>query len=116
MQVGAPQAVVVSILSVEDDLQRFSRRLAAEVNQGPLHLARVVATGTQVYPVRLDTLRDSATLLRCEFRMRHAATPISIEVARGLLERIRSHQVLEAQLIDDHGMVIGPVEEFSVAS
>lgn len=111
-----PMAVIVSILSGDEDLQRTCRRLAAEVNHGPMHLARVVATGTQVYPVRLDSLRDTATLLRCEFRMRNTGQPVSIESARDLLDRLNSFEILDSHLVDVTGLSAGPVVDLRVAS
>lgn len=111
-----PAAIVVSILSVDEDLQRFCRRLASDVNPSSLHLARVVATGTQIYPIRLDTLRDTATVLRCEFRMRNAGSPITREVVRDLLDRLDAHELLDSHLVDARGSSTGPVDELPVAS
>lgn len=111
-----PKGLVVSILCVEDDLQRFCRRLVSIVNHGPMHLARVVATGSQIYPTRSDTIRDSATLLRCEFRMRNSGTTVNEDEARKLLDRISVYQVLDSHLVDESGVNIGPVDKFAAAS
>ena len=111
-----PKGLVVSILCVDDDLQRFCRRLVSIVNHGPMHLARVVATGSQIYPTRSDTIRDSATLLRCEFRMRNTGTTVDENEARKLLDRIAVYQVLDSHLVDESGVNIGPVDKFAAAS
>jgi len=111
-----PKGLVVSILCVEDDLQRFCRRLVAIVNHGPMHLARVVATGSQIYPTRSDTIRDSATLLRCEFRMRNSGTSVDEDEARKLLDRISVYQLLDSHLVDESGVNIGPADRFAAAS
>lgn len=111
-----PKGLVVSILCVDDDLPRFCRRLVSIVNHGPMHLARVVATGSQIYPTRSDTIRDSATLLRCEFRMRNTGTTVDENEARKLLDRISVYQVLDSHLVDESGVNIGPVDNFAAAS
>lgn len=113
---GAPQGVVVSLLCKEEEPQRFCRRLATVVNNGAMHLVRAVATGSQVYPVGMNTAPGSATLLRCEFRLRHAVRPIRDADVRDLLDRIRELQVLDAHLVDEHGVNIGPAAEVAVAS
>lgn len=111
-----PRAVVVSILCIDDEPQSFCRRLASVVNHGRMHLAQVVSTGSQIYPVRTDSVRGSATLLRCEFRMRESGIDVSDEDVRGLLERISTYQVLDSFLIDGHGVNIGPASDFAQAS
>ena len=111
-----PMGMVVSILCVEEDLQRFCRRLVGLVNHGPMHLAQAIATGSQVYPTRSDTVRGSATVLRCEFRMRNTGLPVGEVDALGLLDRISTHQILDSHLIDASGTNLGPVQNFAVAS
>lgn len=108
--------VVLSILCMEDDLHRFCRRLSAAVNQGSMHLNSVVATGSQIYPVRVDTIRYSPTLLRCEFRMRHAGHKVSEFDAHALIARVRNCQILDSQFVDEDGNPVGPVQKYSVAS
>lgn len=103
-----PMGVVVSILCTDDDPQRFSRRLVAMVNHGPMHVSHVVAAGLQIYPVRVDTLRGSATLLRVEFRMRNSGTPVGEADIRDLFQRIASLEVLDSHLFDANGVNLGP--------
>jgi hypothetical protein len=104
---GTAHALVVSVLCVEDDLQRFSRRLASQVNQSRMHLASVLATGTQVYPVRVDSLRGTASILRCEFRMRNTGAPVTMHEAGDVMRRITGAQVLEAHMVDGDGNSVG---------
>ncbi|MGA0878806.1 MAG: hypothetical protein ACO3SP_06765, partial [Ilumatobacteraceae bacterium] len=95
---GIISGIVVTLLCVDGEPQRFGRRLAATVNPGPMHLARIVSTGTQIYPVRDDALGEP-TMLRCEFRMRNAAAEVTDEEARRLLERIDDFNVIKAHFI-----------------
>ncbi len=111
-----PAAVVVSLVAGDDDPRAWCRRLAAEVNHGSMHLARVIATGTQVYPVRNDTWSGTATVLRCEFRMRNTGTPATAEAAHALLARLQHHQMLEAYFVDAYGTALGPVDALRAAS
>lgn len=108
--------VVLSVLCTEDDLHRFSRRLAATVNQSSMHLSSVIATGSQIYPIRIDTIRHSPTLLRCEFRMRNTGSSVGEFDAHNVISRLRNCQVLEAQFIDDNGNNVGTIHTYSAAS
>ena len=112
---GVVSGIVVTLLCMDGELQRFGRRLAAAANPGPMHLARVVSTGTQIYPVRNDALGEP-TMLRCEFRMRHAATEVTDEHARALLDRIGDFNVIKAHFIDDHDVIVGPVATQLISS
>lgn len=109
-------ALMVSVMTTDDDLRAFSRRLAALVNNGPMHLAQVLATATQVYPVRSDSISGSATLLRCELRMRRTGVPVTEQAAYDVLERLRSCQLVEAHYLDERGLSIGPVDVMLQAS
>lgn len=79
-----------------------------------MHLARVVSTGTQIYPVRHDSLGEP-TMLRCEFRMRNAMAEVTDDEARRLMERIRHFNVIKAHFIDEHDVIVGPVETLVIA-
>jgi len=109
-------ALVVSVITTDDDPRRFCRQLASTVNGGPMHLAQALATATQVYPTRVDTLRGVATVLRCEFRMRQTGAPVTEQAARALLERIGSHQLLDVHYVDANGSSLGPVNALLAAS
>lgn len=109
-------ALVASIMCVDDDLQQFCRRLVTLTSPGTMHLSQVVATGAQIYPVRVDTIRGTATLLRCEFRMRKTGSAVTPLDATALLDRIRSCHVLDSYLVDSRGVNLGPVEPYPVAS
>jgi len=88
-----PDTVTISVLCAEESLASFCRRLAAAVNPGPMHLARVFAVATQVYPVRVDAMWGEATVLNCEFRMRRAGAAVdagSAGAARTHRVRVRS--------------------------
>lgn len=111
---GVVSGVVVTLLCVDGDLQRFGRRLAAVANPGPMHLARVISTGTQIYPVRHDALGET-TVLRCEFRMRNGAAEVTDEQARALLDRIRDFKVIKAHLVDEHDVIVGAVDNQLIA-
>ncbi len=108
-------ALVVSLLTIDDDLRSFSRRIASMVNSGPMHLAHAVATGIQVYPIRSDSVGGTATLLRCEFRMRQTGILVSEQAACGVLERLRSHQILDAHYVDQYGVNLGGVDGLAEA-
>lgn len=109
-------ALVVSVLSTDDDPRSFCRRLASMANQGPMHLAQALATATQVYPTRDDSLRGTATVLRCEFRMRNTGAAVNDEAARSLLGRLAGVQLLDAHYVDARGVALGPVDELRAAS
>lgn len=111
---GVISGVVVTLLFVDGELQRFGRRLASAANPGPMHLARVISTGVQIYPVRDDALGEP-TVLRCEFRMRNSAAEVTDEQARALLDRISDFNVIKAHLIDEHDVIIGAVEHQLIA-
>lgn len=106
---GIVSGVVVTLLCTDGELQRFGRRLASAANPGPMHLARIVSTGTQIYPIRNDALGEP-TMLRCEFRMRNSGATVTDQHARALLERIKDFNVIKAHLIDEHDVIVGPVE------
>ena len=111
-----PMALMVSVMTTDDDLRGFSRRLASLVNHGPMHLAQALATATQVYPVRTDSISGTATLLRCEFRMRRSGSPVTEQAAFDVLERLRTCQLLDAHYLDDRGLSLGPVDVMPQAS
>jgi hypothetical protein len=103
------------VVCVADDLEVFCRRLAADVNQSPLHLSRVMSGGAQVYPVRRDVVHHSATPLECEFRMRKSGSPVTELPARDLLARIRHLEVVRAWLADDDGTELVVLDEMRAA-
>lgn len=113
---SSPMGMIVSIMCAEDDLQRFSRRLASMVNPSPMHLTQVIATGSQVYPFNQRSVRGTAALLQCEFRMRNSGTSITEDDARKLLDRISSCQVLDSYLVDDLGVKVCAINPMSIAS
>jgi hypothetical protein len=109
-------ALMVSLMTVDDDLRAFGRRVATLVNNGPMHLAQMLATATQVYPTRTDSIAGTATMLRCEFRMRHSGAPVTRQAAHDVLERLRCCQLLDAHYLDESGRSIGPVDLMLQAS
>lgn len=113
---NAPFGVIVSILCVEDDPQRLCRRLASAVNNGPMHLTKVVATGLQIYPVQAEGGRGPAAQLRCDFRVRKTGSPVTDADVRDLFDRIRGFDVLDSHLIDGQGVNLGPAMVVAVAS
>jgi hypothetical protein len=113
---GSPKTLMVSLLCVDDDLQSFSRRLASQVNQSRMFLASVLATGTQVYPFRVDSIRGTASRLECTFRMRNTGSAITDADANDTLSRIEGCQILEARLVDESGVDIGSPLRLQVAS
>ena len=113
---GEPMTLVTSILCPEEDVHAFCRRLVAQVNNGPMHLASVVTSGSQIYPVRVDAIGFAPTILRCEFRMRNTGTPVSAADACDLLDRLSGHQILDSHFVDKHGLVVRPFNDYLVAS
>jgi hypothetical protein len=110
------QSMVVSILCADDELQRFSRRLASKVNPSRLHLASVIAAGTQIYPFRTDSLKGVAVLLQCEFRKRNSGSTVTPEDAHDVLERLDGYQVIGATLLAADGSHIGMPSQLRSAS
>ena len=81
-----------------------------------MHLTQVIATGSQVYPFNQRSVRGTAALLQCEFRMRNSGTSITEDDARKLLDRISSCQVLDSYLVDDLGVKVCAINPMSIAS
>lgn len=108
-------ALVATIITAGENLDRFSRRLASRVNQSPLHLARVISRGSQIYPVRLDSVGGTATYLECEFRPRQTGATVSKEVALDVYARLEHFEVVRLSLVDDAGTVVGNVGEIRAA-
>lgn len=111
-----PMSLVTSILCPEEDVHAFCRRLVAKVNDGPMHLASVITSGSQIYPVRVDSIGFAPTILRCEFRMRNTGTSVSAAHACDLLDRLSGHQILDSHFVDKHGSVVRPFNDYLVAS
>ena len=113
---GEPMALVTSILCPEEDVHAFCRRLVTRINGGPMHLASVITSGSQIYPVRIDAIGFAPTILRCEFRMRNTGTSVSAAHACDLLDRLSGHQILDSHFVDKHGSVVRPFNDYLVAS
>lgn len=114
--VSSPASLIVSVMTVDDDLRAVGCRIASMVNHGPMHLAQALATATQVYPTRSDSIVGTATLLRCEFRMRRTGAPVTDQAARDVLERLQGCQVLDAHLLDGAGCSVGHLQVIPRAS
>jgi hypothetical protein len=112
----SPLGLVTSILCPEEDVHGFCRRLVTKVNDGPMHLASVITSGSQIYPVRVDAIGFAPTILRCEFRMRNTGTPVSAADACDLLDRLSGYQILDSHFVDKHGSVVRPFNDYLVAS
>jgi hypothetical protein len=101
-QVAQPVGLVVTVVSPMESAS-FCRQLATVVNGSPMHLASVLETATQVYPVRLDSHSGKAVVRECELRFRNpkAADRATIEA---VLSRIAArYEVREATVIDSNG-------------
>lgn len=96
---SAPAAVAVSIVAGDDDPRAFCRRLAAAVNQGPMHLARAFQLAIQVYPVRSDTVTGTAVVMRCEFRMRRSGAAIDQAALDDLRHRLRLFNTFDERVV-----------------
>ncbi len=90
--------LIVSLLCAEDDLKAYCRRLVAFTNNSSMYLARVVATGTQVYPESATSITGLTAVLTCEFRMRNTGTDVDEQAARDVLSRIVTLDVEGAHL------------------
>lgn len=105
---------ILSIVCTDDDVVSFGRRLATAVNNGQMHLIGVYGLATQVYPVRSESLRGTATITRCEFKMRNTGQPITEYALGDLMSRLRGYEVLDHKLVGESVHAWGDV--FPVAS
>lgn len=96
----------MTILCTEPDDLRFCRRLSADVNHGPLYLARAMVTGRQVYPYHDAVLGNADMLLRCEFRSRDVSATVTDRQVTELLGRLTTYQVIDAHFVDQDGSVL----------
>lgn len=87
---SAARGLVMTVLCTESDALRFCRRMSADVNQGPLHLARAMITGHQVYPFHDSVLGSPDVLVRCEFRPRNVSAMLSDHHVEDLLRRLEN--------------------------
>ncbi len=83
------EALHLTIVSTAEPAA-FCRQLSSVVNHSPMHLARVLETAVQIYPVRLDSVSGQAAVRTCELRMRHAAAPLTEEVLEQVTSRVRT--------------------------
>jgi hypothetical protein len=93
--------LIVSLLCAEDDLKAYCRRLVTFTNNSSMYLARVVATGTQVYPESATSITGLTAVLTCEFRMRKSGSDVDEHAARDVLSRIVTLDVDGAYLATD---------------
>jgi len=70
-------AVVLTIVCVDDDLRSFCRHVSGVVARTSWRLARAFAVARQVHPQHPDALGTLATLMHCEFRTLDAGTPVT---------------------------------------
>jgi hypothetical protein len=87
--------VTLALMCSDESLSAFCRRLACAVNQGPMHLARVLAVAAQVYPARVDSLLGEGTVLSCEFRMRRSGGAVTPAEVADLRRRLASFEVID---------------------
>ncbi len=75
------------LISADEPVDRFCRILATLVNNGPVHLERVVVEGAVVYPV--PTHPDGpGTRRRCRFKLRHAGSVLDDAIVQETLTAI----------------------------
>jgi len=110
-----PTALVVSITSGAENLAAFCRRMTCHSNPSSMYLSKVISRGTQIYPVRLDLLGGSATILECEFRMRNIGGEVTDDAARDLLLRLSHLDVTRAWIVDEANEVLAILDEALVA-
>lgn len=112
---GDVSAVVATMMSAGEDLDRYGRRLAARVNQGSMHLHQVISRGSQVYPVRNDVIGSRPVVLDCEFRPRRHGSTVDQSMVDDLLARLEGLDVSVVTLFDADGAVVGRIGEGRVA-
>lgn len=105
-------ALVVTMTTTGEGLDRFCHRLSAVIQPSQAYLASVIATGTQIYPVRLDAIGMKPTLLECEFRPREQGGCMTREMALDVLARLSLFEVTDAVIVDEHRTI--PVLQSSI--
>lgn len=100
MSTSASAGFAASLICTEDDPRSFCRRVAAVVNPSAMHLARAFVLAAQVYPVRTDTMHGTATVMRCEFRMRQSGAPADAMVVADVRARLGGFEMFDVRMLD----------------
>jgi hypothetical protein len=111
-----PTSLVVTIVSPMESAS-FCRQLATVVNGSPMHLASVLETATQVYPVRLDTHSGKAVVRECELRFRNPRSSGDLPTIEAVLARVAArYEVRSAVVTDEHGSSTDAVPVIATAA
>lgn len=101
MSAGTTVGFAASLICPDDDPRAFCRRVAAAVNPSAMHLARAFVLAAQVYPVRSDTVHGTATVMRCEFRMRQGGIAADAMVVADVRARLGAFEMFDVRMLGD---------------
>lgn len=91
------EAVVLTIVCTDDDPRSFCRHLTGAVASTPWVLARAFAVARQVHPQHPDAVGTLATLMHCEFRLRHDGESPSDDEVQVLLTHLDGFETFGLQ-------------------